>query len=189
MAARRAADLGVRARALGASVRGNQRWLGKAALATRRTVFASTLSLFVPRLLAMGRECLAISLKQPWATLVVHGVKSVEIRRWSTALRGRVLIHAAKVSDPRPEAWAHVPVSLLNAAKVVGGVVGGVVVTGCISYPTADVFAADRLLHLNDPAWFRPPIMYGFVLTRPSVMKFRPLPGFIKFFPVPRIRT
>jgi hypothetical protein len=137
----------------------------------------------------MGRDVLAISLKQPWAALVVHGVKSVEIRRWSTALRGRVLIHAAKVSDPRPQAWAHVPRELAEAALVVGGIVGAADVTGCIAYPSADAFAADRMLHLNDPAWYRPPVMYGFVLTRPAATRFRPLNGYIKFFPVPRVRA
>src|SRR5204863_2700985 len=37
----------------------------------------------------------ALSLKQPWAALLVHGRKSVEVRSWPTARRGRVLIHAA----------------------------------------------------------------------------------------------
>jgi hypothetical protein len=38
----------------------------------------------------------AISLLQPWATLVVSGVKTVETRAWSTRHRGRILIHASQ---------------------------------------------------------------------------------------------
>lgn len=38
----------------------------------------------------------AITLTQPWATLVAMGVKQVETRSWSTAYRGPLAIHAAK---------------------------------------------------------------------------------------------
>jgi hypothetical protein len=37
-----------------------------------------------------------ISLHQPWASLVVVGAKRYETRHWSTAVRGQILIHAAK---------------------------------------------------------------------------------------------
>lgn len=38
----------------------------------------------------------ALSLRQPWAWLVVHGGKAVENRLWNTRFRGEFLIHAAK---------------------------------------------------------------------------------------------
>lgn len=38
---------------------------------------------------------LALTLTQPWATLVVTGRKKVETRRWKPAYRGRIVIHAA----------------------------------------------------------------------------------------------
>src|SRR5437763_1823554 len=76
----------------------------------------------------------AISLKQPWATLVVSGLKTIEVRKWSTARRGRVLIHAARISDPRSEAWALVPAELQADAQLVGGLVGAVDVVGCKTY-------------------------------------------------------
>lgn len=38
----------------------------------------------------------ALSLTQPWATLVAIGQKSIETRSWSTAYRGVLAIHAAK---------------------------------------------------------------------------------------------
>ena len=37
----------------------------------------------------------AISLLQPWATLVVIGAKTIETRSWSTNYRGTILIHAS----------------------------------------------------------------------------------------------
>jgi hypothetical protein len=37
-----------------------------------------------------------ISLLQPWASLVIMGVKTIETRSWQTAYRGPLLIHASK---------------------------------------------------------------------------------------------
>ena len=37
----------------------------------------------------------AISIKQPWASLIVHGIKDIENRTWATKYRGKVLIHAS----------------------------------------------------------------------------------------------
>jgi hypothetical protein len=41
----------------------------------------------------------ALSLWQPWATLVVAGAKRFETRSWATSYRGPLLIHAAKKKD------------------------------------------------------------------------------------------
>ena len=38
----------------------------------------------------------ALSLLQPWATLVVTGAKRVETRSWTTTYRGTLMIHASK---------------------------------------------------------------------------------------------
>lgn len=46
----------------------------------------------------------ALTLRQPWAWAVIYGGKDVENRRWRTAYRGPLLIHAGKNSDPDPEA-------------------------------------------------------------------------------------
>lgn len=34
----------------------------------------------------------AITIRQPWASLIVHGIKDIENRSWQTNFRGRVLI-------------------------------------------------------------------------------------------------
>ena len=38
----------------------------------------------------------ALSIRQPWAWLIIHGGKDIENRCWPTKFRGRMLIHAAK---------------------------------------------------------------------------------------------
>jgi len=126
----------------------------------------------------------ALSLKQPWAALLVHGCKCVEVRRWPTARRGRVLIHAARVPDPRPEVWSLVPADLDQAARLVGGILGAGDLLECRAYRTAEAFAADRARHLNDPHWFREPVLYGFVFANLHTLPFRSYRGGMRFFPV-----
>lgn len=48
-----------------------------------------------------GRVLRALSLTQPWASLIAVGAKRFETRSWSTSWRGLVAIHAAK-GFPRP---------------------------------------------------------------------------------------
>lgn len=38
----------------------------------------------------------ALSLKQPWAYVIVHGHKDIENRKWPTDYRGPLVIHASK---------------------------------------------------------------------------------------------
>ncbi len=126
----------------------------------------------------------ALSLKQPWAALLVHGLKKIEVRRWPTARRGRILIHAARIADDRKEAWKHVPKELEEAAKLCGGIVGSANLTGCRAYRTLAAFVKDRDLHLNEPGWFEQPILYGFTFAEAGALPFRPYPGWMRFFPV-----
>lgn len=44
-------------------------------------------------------KCLTI--RQPWAWLIVNNLKDVENRTWPTPIRGDVLIHAAKGMTPK----------------------------------------------------------------------------------------
>ena len=40
----------------------------------------------------------ALSIKQPWASLIAHGIKNIENRGWRTNFRGRILIHTCAKS-------------------------------------------------------------------------------------------
>lgn len=62
----------------------------------------------------------AITLWQPWASLVALGEKKIETRSWATNYRGPIAIHAAKNSNYSPEAWAaddHFTSVLLQSKK------------------------------------------------------------------------
>ena len=133
-------------------------------------------------------EWVALSVKQPWAALLVAGLKTVEVRTWGTRRRGPVLIHAARVPDPRPDGWALVTdPAVRELAALGGGVLGVAELTDCLEYPSADRFAADRPRHHNHPSWFVPPRLFGFVFAHARVLPFRQLPGSTSFFAVPGI--
>ncbi len=130
----------------------------------------------------------ALSLKQPWAALLALGLKTIEVRRWPTARRGRILIHAARVPDDRPQAWAHVPPQWLETAHLLGGILGAGEIIDCRTYRTLETFQADQNRHLNDPSWFQSP-MYGFVFANQTTVPFRRYPGWMRFFEVEEAGT
>jgi ASCH domain len=126
----------------------------------------------------------ALSLKQPWAALVVHGLKTIEIRRWPTARRGRILIHAARVPDNRDEAWKHVTPGLLPLAELQGGIIGSAELTECVRYADLTTFLADQAAHYNEPGWYEPPLMFGFKFADAKILPFQRYPGWFRFFKV-----
>ena len=48
----------------------------------------------------------AISLKQPWANLVVQGKKTIETRKWATTYRGDLVICSSKNPKIEPAGYA-----------------------------------------------------------------------------------
>src|SRR5262249_17337905 len=85
----------------------------------------------------------ALSVRQPWAALLVGGIKTVEVRTWFTRRRGPVLIHASKLSDDRPEGWALITTpELTELAQLRGGIIGIGDLTDCVKYRTAESFTA-----------------------------------------------
>jgi hypothetical protein len=127
----------------------------------------------------------AISIKQPWAAMLAHGVKSVEVRTWPATRRGTVLIHASKVPDDRPEAWTWVTTPALRAAADLrGGVVGVGELTGCLRYATREAFAADAGRHLNAPDWYVEAGLFGLTFRNLRPLPFFAVPGNTFFFRV-----
>ena len=48
----------------------------------------------------------ALSIKQPWANLIVSGEKTIETRVWATPYRGRVLLVSSKQPKIEPAGFA-----------------------------------------------------------------------------------
>ena len=115
----------------------------------------------------------ALSIRQPWAWLIVNGHKPVENRTWPTLHRGDTLIHAGKVFDVEGlasvlAAFPHLRPAMPQQYEL-GGIVGQAQLLGCVqSHPSA---------------WFTGP--YGFVLHAARPVPFVPCKGALSFFDVP----
>ena len=88
---------------------------------------------------------IALTLKQPWASLVAYGWKSIETRSWATAYRGPIAIHS---SDQMSDAD-------MTMAQRYAAILGGDVIPYCLGrvlavaqlvdvIPTTDVTFSSR---------------------------------------------
>ena len=105
----------------------------------------------------------ALSIRQPWALMIVLGYKPVENRTWKTKYRGDLLIHAAQKFDNEGYRWIkqnfpHIELppanGFLNGFQR-GGIIGSARLVDCVTE--------------HDSPWFSGPV--GLVMADP-----RPLP-------------
>ncbi|MDP3579105.1 ASCH domain-containing protein [Methyloversatilis sp.] len=121
---------------------------------------------------------IALSIRQPWAWLIVAGHKDIENRDWPTTFRGDCLIHASKsatradVEQIRDSLIAEFGTdfglpSFDDLPK--GGLCGIVTITGCVTASSSQWFVGE----------------HGFLLERPRPIPFQPYKGRLQFFNVP----
>lgn len=118
----------------------------------------------------------ALSIRQPWAWLILNAGKDIENREWPTRFRGRVLIHTGKgmTSDEYDDAMDLASRLCRSLALPSyeslerGGIVGEAEIAGCVT--------------ASDSPWFFG--QYGFVLREPKVLPFIPFRGQLGFFDV-----
>lgn len=61
-----------------------------------------------------------LSLKQPYAELLVSGKKTIELRDWNTRFRGKFLIHASKNIDCERAAYLGIDYRMLTQGAIIG---------------------------------------------------------------------
>jgi hypothetical protein len=116
----------------------------------------------------------AISVRQPWAWLIVNGYKDIENRSWPTHQRGKVLIHAAKSMTRKEYNECRMHSELCgvmippfeNLQR--GGIVGEATISDCVATSSSPWFFGK----------------YGFVLTEQKPLPFLALKGQLGFFSV-----
>lgn len=114
-----------------------------------------------------------LSIRQPWAWLIVNGHKDIENRTWETKFRGRVLIHAGKTKpdwDDEEYEFCEEEHGIIvpREGLPLGGIVGSARIVDCVA--------------ASDSKWFMGP--FGFVLTERKPGPFVPLRGMLGFFNV-----
>lgn len=118
-----------------------------------------------------------LSVRQPWAYLIAHGIKPIENRDWTTRYRGIVLIHAGKQFEDEAVDWILNKLDDLErrrfpmkkSAFECGGIVG--------IARLADV-ATD-----SENKWFVGE--YGWVFDRAMPLPFIPMRGQLGLFDAP----
>ncbi len=107
----------------------------------------------------------ALSLKQPFAELILQGRKKIDLRRWNTHFRGEFLIHASKVPDQKSmEKFGFKDLPC-------GCIVGKANLVDVKKYESSEEHQKDESLHLADEIWGN----YGFVLK--DVKRIKPIPA------------
>jgi hypothetical protein len=116
----------------------------------------------------------ALSIRQPWAWLIVNGHKDIENRSWTTRFRGEILVHASKGMTQDEYLEADI-IAAENGVTIPpfkelerGGIVGKVTITDCVSK--------------SDSPWYMG--QYGFVLKGGEPLPFQPYKGALGFFEV-----
>ncbi|MDQ3836005.1 MAG: ASCH domain-containing protein [Thermoproteota archaeon] len=119
-----------------------------------------------------------LSLRQPYAELVVSGRKTIELRKWNTRFRGEFLIHASKVIYKEICNLYGIDTSSL----IRGAIVGSAVLYDAKLYQSENEFIADQIKHFADN--YSDP-RYGFLLSDAKRFdKPIPLKGRLGFFNV-----
>ena len=107
----------------------------------------------------------AISIKQPFAWLLVNGFKDLENRNWKTNFRGEILIHASKDIDVSDYAFVKANYQDIDLPKITdfekGGIVGKITIT--------------EVVDKSKSRWFFG--KYGFLMETPIKCKFFPCKG------------
>lgn len=117
----------------------------------------------------------ALSIRQPWAWLIIHGGKDIENRTWHTKHRGRFLVHAAKGmtrAEYNMASWTAGPlgVTLPSFEDLPrGGIVGSVDLVDSVGHSQSPWYMGEK----------------GFVLRDPQPLAFTPIKGQLNFFEVP----
>ncbi len=128
----------------------------------------------------------ALSLRQPWAWMVVHGPKDIENRRWLTHFRGSFLIHAAsamkQIEYDQAVAFARLVAPSIEVPAfselVRGGIIGRASLVDVIP-PCGETFCGHP--------WHMP-AQYGWRLADREPVPFDALPGSLSFFDPEKMR-
>lgn len=122
----------------------------------------------------------ALSIRQPWAWLVLHGGKDIENRTWHTKHRGRFLVHASAGCTRKQ--WAEA----VSFALEVGLIKHPAEVPPINELPRGGIIGSVDLVDSVDTsglAWYMGE--KAFVLHDPKPLPFTRLKGRLGFFEVP----
>jgi predicted transcriptional regulator len=120
-----------------------------------------------------------LSLKQPYAELLVSGKKTIEVRKWNTKFRGRFLVHASK--NINEEACKRLKID--QTKFVTGSIIGKANLYDIISYGSKNSFLKDKNKHFASSNYNKP--KYAFLVNQTKRFDIPiPIRGKLGFFNV-----
>lgn len=117
---------------------------------------------------------MALSIRQPWAWLIVNGHKDIENRDWPTRFRGWFDVHAAKGMTKEEYDNCHAFIRTFNKTLLLppmdelkrGGIVGNAEIIDCVKSSKSPWFVG----------------RYGFLIRNAMSWPFQPCRGALGFF-------
>jgi len=105
----------------------------------------------------------ALSIRQPWAWLIVNGIKNIENREWPTNYRGPLLIHASKKWDQQGYEFILKVMDVWVPSKphhVYGAIIGVVDLIDCVREHGSPWFFGPHGFVLENARKFKSPIQW-----------------------------
>lgn len=122
-----------------------------------------------------------LSLKQPFAELLAHGEKTIELRKWNTSFRGDFLIHASKTIDTD----ACERMDMDSSKLITGSIIGSAYLYEVKEYNNEQEFNKDKHKHFSIVTKYFEGYKYGFLIKNAKrLRKTIPYPGKLKFFDI-----
>lgn len=118
----------------------------------------------------------ALSIKQPWASLIAHGIKDIENRNWRTHFRGKIYIHASAKSAGNTAhllneeqnnffVWNTENYKTFESNLYYSSIIGEVEIVDCvINHPS--IWAEETFIPIEGEGYLQKPI-YNWVLANP----------------------
>lgn len=116
----------------------------------------------------------AITLREPWASLVLEGTKTIETRSWATRYRGELYIHAGVSRAPRDDRHIAELMQLLHGALHYGMIVARCELVDCVRIDDAYAHTLARNEPLNYISGDFTPGRYAWVLENVRALE-RPI--------------
>jgi hypothetical protein len=126
----------------------------------------------------------ALSIRQPWASLIILHWKDIENRSWTTNVRAPILIHAAKTMTKREYNEAIDFACSIDRGRTMRLLASGVLAFD--NMPRGGIIGSVKLVDCvrrSKSPWFVGP--NGFVMRDPKPLPFVHFQGKLGFFEIP----
>ena len=117
-----------------------------------------------------------LAIRQPWASLIIGGIKEVEVRTFPTNIREYIAIYASRTKVKQSDMdWLSQYMDHIDYKKFCieipkGKILGTVLLFDCKKYDGRIDFSKEINYHWNNPEWYNSK-MYGWELANAEEIK------------------